>query len=246
MNPTPVPMGASGYDQTWSPAAALGAQQGIYTVFIRGSASAPYSSRIHSFPVKVVVGGQATEYKTTASIVQQSVTTNPAPPATVTFDTVIETGTGSNRWQTTGASADGLVTVSWESCPREGTTVLACYIGSPGTMSTTVVAGNTVPMIVSTSGIVTQKTYSGWVRTTANDRSGHPVVHLWEVRLDVDQASGGTTDYIDVIGYAAFQITNITSNDVYGKAVTGSYNDPNDDALAIGKKITLVPWETTP
>lgn len=246
-NPTPVPAGASGYDQTWSPGAAVGAQQGIYTVFIRGSASAPYSSRIHSFPVKVVVGGQATEYKTSSSIVQQSVATSPAPPATVTFNTIVDTGTGGNRWHTTGASADGPVTVSWESCPREGSTVLTCYIGSPGTSSTTVVADNvTVPMIVSTSGVVTQKTYTGWVRTTANDSVGHPVVHLWEVRLDVDQASGGTTDYIDVIGYAAFQITNITSNNVYGKAVTGAYYDPNDDALAIGRKITLVPWETTP
>ena len=245
-NPTPVPAGASGYGQTWSPGAAVGAQQGVYAVFVRGSASAPYSSRIHSFPVKVVVGGQATEYKTTASVVQQSITTSPAPPATVTFNTVVETGTGANKWQTSGASADGPVTVSWESCPRDGATVLTCYIGSPGTPSTTITAGSTVPMVVSTSGVVTQKTYSGWVRTTANDRGGHPVVHLWEVRLDVDQASGGTTDYVDVIGYAAFQITNITANDVFGRAVTAAYYDPNDEALMIGRKIKLVPWETTP
>jgi len=36
------------------------------------------------------------------------------------------------------------------------------------------------------------------------------------------------------------------SNDVYGRAVTGAYLDPNDPALSIAKKIILVPWETTP
>lgn len=246
INPTPVPAGANGYNQTWSPGAAVGAQQGIYEVFVRGSASAPYSSRIHSFPVKVVVGGQSTEYRTTASTVQQSISTSPSLPTTVTFNTVTDPGSGSNKWQTTGASADGPITVAWESCPRSGAVVLSCYIGSPGTTSTTVTAGATVPMLVNPSGAVTHTSYFGWVRTTALDRSGHPVVHLWEVTLDVDQATGGTTDYVDVIGYAAFQITQITANDVYGKAVSGAYYDPNDPALIIAKKIVLVPWETTP
>ncbi len=242
-NPTLV--GSSSYNQSWAPGTATGAQQGIYEVFLRGTASAPYY-RIHSFPVKVVVGNQATEYKTTASVVQQSVSTA-SLPGTVTFNTVADTGSGPNKWQTTGANPDGPITIAWESCPRDsaGVTVLTCYIGSPGTTSTVVTASSTpVPMIVATTGVVTQKSYLGWVRTTANDHSGNPVVHLWQVRLDVDQLSGGTTDYVDVIGYAAFQITRITSNNVYGKAVSGAYYDPNDPALIIAKKIVLVPWET--
>lgn len=246
-NPTPIPGGSSSYTQTWTPGTATGAQQGIYVVFLRGTASAPYSSRVHAFPVKVVVGGQSIEYKTTASVVQQSLTMA-SLPGTVTFSTVVETGTGANRWQPSGGSADGPITVSWESCPRDtgGATILACYIGSPGTTSATVTAPATVPMTVVTSGVATQKTYFGWVRTSANDHNGHPVVHLWEVRLDVDQATGGTTDYVDVIGYAAFELTQITSNDVFGKAVSGAYYDPNDPALMIAKKIVLVPWETSP
>ncbi|HET6584734.1 MAG TPA: hypothetical protein VFG69_14855, partial [Nannocystaceae bacterium] len=214
-------------------------------VFLRGTASAPYASRVHDYPVKVVVGGQTTEYVTATSSTQRSVATATLP-ATVSYDTIIGTGSGSTKWQTTGASADGLITVSWESCPRDdlGITVLTCYIGSPGTTSTTVTAGATVPMVVMTSGVATQTTYFGWVRTTALDRNGHPVTHVWQVTLDVDQQSGGTTDYVDVIGYAAFEITYLDSNDVYGRAVTGAYLDPNDPALAIGKKISLVPWET--
>ncbi len=242
-NPTPV--GASTYGQTWSPGTATAAQRGIYQVFLRGTASEPYTSRVHSFPVKVFVGGQTRDYVTTASVTQRSVSMA-SLPASVSFTAVVETGTGSNKWRTSGSTLDGPVTVSWDSCPRDdtGVTVLTCYIGSPGITSTSVTAGNTVSLTVSTSGVATQRTYVGWVRTTGYSNGGYPVTHLWEVRLDVDQATGGTTDYVDVIGYAAFEITNITSNDVYGRAVSGAYYDPNDPSLAIAKKIVLVPWET--
>ena len=241
----PTPSGVGTYNQTWSPGASAFAAQGIYEVFLRGTASAPYQSRVHDYPVKVVVGGQTTEYLTTGSGTQQSVSTA-SLPATVTYNAIIGTGSGSTKWQTTGASADGPITVSWEACPRDAASgvTLTCYIGSPGTSSTSVTAGTTVPMLVSTSGVATQTTYYGWVRTTGNDHNGHPVSKVYQVRLDVDQQTGGTTQYVDVIGYAAFEITQMDSNDVYGRAVTGAYLDPNDPALAIGKKIGLVPWET--
>ena len=241
-----TPSGLASYNQTWSGMTATAAQQGIYQVFLRGTASAPYASRIHVYPVKVTVGGQVTEYDISSSQSLQSIALAGAP-ATVNWNIVVGTGTGASRWQTSGASADGAVTVSWESCPRNDTptpTVLACYIGAVGTTSTSVTAGTTVPVTVATSGISSQNTYTGWIRTVGNDRVGHPVVKLWQVRLDVDQAGGGTTKYVDVIGFAAYQITRYDSNDVYGRAVTGTYLDPSDQALAIGKKIGLVPWET--
>lgn len=240
-NPTPV--GSTSYAQTWSPGTATSARQGIYQVFLRGTASEPYTSRVHTFPVKVVVGGQTRDYVTTASVTQQSVSMA-SLPAAVAFTAVVETGNGSNKWRTTGSTVDGPVTVSWDSCPTDGVTTLTCYIGSPGIRSSSVTAGNTVNLTVTTAGVATQRTYFGWVRTTGYSNGGSPVTHVWQVRLDVDQAAGGTTDYVDVIGYAAFEITNITSNDVYGRAVSGAYYDPNDPALAIAKKIVLVPWET--
>jgi Flp pilus assembly protein TadG len=248
-NPTPPGPGVTSYNQIWSGMTATGAQQGIYEVFLRGTASAPYSSRVHAFPAKVVVGGQSTEYVITSSQSQRT-TSMLGLPATIDWNIVVDTGTGGTKWQTTGGSADGPITVSWESCPRNDVTppavptVLSCYIGTVGTTSTTVTAGNTVVVSVATTGVSTQKTYNGWIRTVGNDNSGHPVVKLWPVKLDVDQASGGTRNYVDVIGYAAYQITAIDSNDVYGRAVTAAYLDPNDPALAIAKKIVLVPWET--
>jgi hypothetical protein len=249
-NPTPSgPVPVTSYNQTWSGMTATGAQQGIYEVFVRGSASAPYASRIHSFPAKVVVGGQSTEYVISSSQSQRT-TTIVGLPGTIDWNMVVDTGTGGTKWQPSGGSADGPITVSWESCPRNDVTppavptVLNCYIGTVGTISTTVTAGNTVAVTVATTGVATKTTYNGWIRTVGNDNSGHPVVKLWPVKLDVDQATGGTKNYIDVIGYAAYKITKIDSNDVYGRAVTAEYDDPNDPGLAIAKKIVLVPWET--
>ncbi len=241
-----TPSGLTSYNQIWSGMTATAAQQGIYQVFLRGTASAPYASRVHVYPVKVTVGGQVTEYDISSSQSLQSIAVAGAP-ATESWNIVVGTGSGASKWQTTGGSPDGPVTLSWESCPANDTptpTILACYIGAVGTTSATVTAGTTVPVTVATSGISTQNTYTGWIRTVANDRSGHPVVKLWQVRLDVDQAGGGTTKYVDVIGFAAYEITAYDSNDVYGRAVTGTYLDPSDPALAIGKKIGLVPWET--
>ena len=68
--------------------------------------------------------------------------------------------------------------------------------------------------------------------------------HLFEVTVAVSVVAGGVTSYVDVIGYAAFRITAIDSNDVTGVAISPAVYDPNDSALAIGRKIRLVPWET--
>jgi hypothetical protein len=241
----PTPSGVSSYDQTWSGMTATGAQQGMYVVFLRGTASTPFAGRTHVFPATVNVGNQIIEYTLSGSTTQVSVSSG-SLPLTVSWPQQVGDNSGPRRWQTTGASADGSITVSWEQCPKSSDGLqLVCYIGTPGVTSTTTTAGNNVNVTASTLGVTaTPKTYYGWVRFMGIDHNNHPVVKLQQVRLDVDLATGGTTQYIDVIGYAGFEITSMDSNDVYGRAVTGAYLDPNDPALAIGKKIVLVPWET--
>ena len=246
LSANPTPSGLASYNQSWSGMIASGAQQGMYVAFLRGKASAPYAARIHFYQVKVVVAGQSTEYVISSSESLKSISFAGAP-ATVNYNIVVGTGLGPTKWQTSGVAPDGPITVSWETCPRDidnPDTALGCYIGADGILSTTVTAGNTVVVTVKTSGIATQKSYAGWIRTVGYDNGGHPVVKLWPVQLDVDQQSGGTTVYVDVIGYAAYKITNVDPNDVFGRSVSGAYLDPNDSALAVGRKFGLVPWET--
>ncbi len=244
-NINPTPPNLATYNQTWTGMTANGASQGLYVVFLRGKATAPYTTRIHDYPVVVNVGNQQKQYSITSSDSQQSVSVNPGPlPATVNWNIVLTTAsTGSTQWP-----GGQNITISWEQCPRAtdtGIPLASCYIGSVGTTSKSVAVGTTTPVTVNTTGAQTQTTYLGWVRAVGYDAAGgKPVVRLWPIFLQVDQQTGGTTTYIDVLGYAAFQITQMTSNDVYGKAVSKAVLDPNDSAVAVGRKIGLVPWET--
>ena len=48
--------------------------------------------------------------------------------------------------------------------------------------------------------------------------------------------------YVDIIGFAVFEVDQITSNDILGHAVSGVYADPNDPALRRAQRARLVPW----
>jgi hypothetical protein len=63
------------------------------------------------------------------------------------------------------------------------------------------------------------------------------------VQVQVNVTAGGTTSYVDILGYAAFRITDVDSNDVTGEAVSPTVFDPNDPLLAMARKMRLVPWE---
>ena len=243
----PTPSYVSTYNQTWQnmTASNVSADQGIYQVFLRGTASAPYASRVHDYVVDVVVSSQAREFyvDTSDSTLSSTLT---GLPATISWNITVRVDKGGQtRWT---AGQDGDVTVRWESCPRSDDAspiVLTCYIDTLGNTSRTITPTNTVAVTALTAGASSQHSYTGWIRALGTDRNGHPVNKLWKVRLDVDQSgTGSTTEYVDVVGYAAYRITRLDSNDVYGRAVTAAYLDPNDPALAIGKKIYLVPWET--
>jgi hypothetical protein len=49
-------------------------------------------------------------------------------------------------------------------------------------------------------------------------------------------------EYVDIIGFTVFEVTDITSNDIYGRAVSGIYADPNDTNLRRAQRPRLVPW----
>ncbi|HEY8808100.1 MAG TPA: pilus assembly protein TadG-related protein [Candidatus Limnocylindria bacterium] len=247
-NLNPTPSGGSSYNQTWTGMTATAAQQGIYLAWLRGTATAPYNQRRHDSVVTVTVGGQARDFNLTSSTGVVSVA---APGAQADFSVRARTGNGSTAWNG-GATS---VHLTWEQCPvfvdpiSGVSTQLACKIN--GSLATTAVdvsigSGSSVEATfnVDTSLAATDQTYTGWIRGFGRDASGHPVNHLIQVTLQVNVVSGGVTSYVDVIGYAAFRITAIDSNDISGRAISKAVYDPNDPALAIARKMRLVPWET--
>lgn len=104
--------------------------------------------------------------------------------------------------------------------------------------------GANVTLSVDTTGLV-NKRYQFRLRESGT-QDGSPVTHLLEMTLDVGTASGGASQYVDVLGYALFQITAVASNHVDGQAIAGIKYDPNDPALARGRTDRLVPGGTSP
>jgi Flp pilus assembly protein TadG len=240
----PTPSGMSTYTQNWTGIVTGTCEKGIYQAWLRGESSAPYTSRIHETLVNVNVDNQLRDYSLLSSDAFVDIASVGSP---ADFTIRVTTGTGSTRW--TGSN---LITLSWAKCPTTtGQSILPPEVllcGINGNMAQqsigSVDPGETNIFNVQTYMARPNEIYKGWVRATGVDENNRRVTHLLEVTLEVAVTSGGATQYADVIGYAVFEVTQIDSNEVIGRAITGSYADPNDPALAVGRKIGLIPWET--
>ena len=244
-NVNPTLGGQYSYNQTWTTISTDNCDKGIYQAWLRGTSSAPYESRIHETLVNVIVGGQLRDFSIASSDAYASI----SAPGTQA-DYVIRTTTsssGSTKW-----TGNNLLTLSWAKCPTTTKAsivppeVLVC--GIDGNFLTTSVPdmdpGEDHTFNVQTTLARSGEVYKGWVRETGlDDVTNKRVTHLLEITLEVGVIAGGVSQYVDVIGYAVFEVTGINPNDVNGRAITGAYADPNDPALAIGRKIGLVPWE---
>jgi hypothetical protein len=240
-NSNPTPGGQSNYTQNWLGITTSGCDKGIFQAWIRGESSAPYTSRVHEVLVNINVDNQLRDYSLVTSDAFESVA-SPGTQANYTIN--VTTGSGSTRW--TGSN---LITLSWAKCPTSTSLalpeVLTCGVDGNFLANSVnnVDPGESHVFNVQTFLARSNEIYKGWVRATGVDENNKRVTHLLEITLEVDVTAGGATQYADVIGYTVFQVTAIDSNEVLGRAITGSYADPNDPALAVGRKIGLVPWE---
>jgi hypothetical protein len=241
----PTPSGQSTYTQNWNTITTSGCDRGIYQAWVQGTSSAPYTSRIHESLLNVNVDNQQRDYSLATSDAFESIA-SPGIQANFTLN-ITTSGSGPTKW-----TGNNLITASWASCPKTTSQsilppeVLVC--GIDNNFATTSVSnvdpGESHTFNVQTFLARSDEVYRGWIRATGlDDVTNKRVTHLLEVTLESAVVSGGATQYADVIGYAVFEVTQVDSNEVFGKAITGSYADPNDPALAVGRKIGLVPWE---
>ncbi|HEX9269413.1 MAG TPA: pilus assembly protein TadG-related protein [Candidatus Limnocylindria bacterium] len=246
LNPTPANVPT--YTQAWSGMTATGAAQGIYLAWLRGNATAPYDQRQHDSLVTLTVGGQTRDFDLSGSDGAVSVA---APGIQANLAMRVRSGGGTTSWN------GGPVHLTWEKCPTYidpltgGSQTLSCKInGSASTTSVDVPIGSgssvEATVNVDTSAAISGRSYTGWVRGFGRDSGGNgsPVNHLFQVLVDVNVTAGGVTSYVDILGYAAFKLTAVDSNDVTGRAISKAVYDPDDPAVAMGRKIRLVPWET--
>jgi Flp pilus assembly protein TadG len=222
---------------TWTGFQTSGAAAGICTVWIQGHSSSPYLTD-HYVPVAINVGAVARDFASTLT-----------PAGTlVTIPTTGGTGSITATFSTTNSNSTyfgGPVTLSFEDGPGDGQTP-----GGPAAMGSTTFSANNFTLAKNGSRAVTITFNAGSlgpgeypvaIRATGTNLDGKPVTHLYPVTIDVATA-GTTNSYVDIMGFAAFRITAVNSNDVMAYAISRMYASAEDAGLRRVLVPRLAPW----
>ena len=229
---------------------------GIYTVWMEGESGDPYNQN-RQVPVAVRIQTDANndgdyndggDVKVTRDFsLDNSVLDGSAAAlgGTISLPLRVSTGNGTANWGS-GPDAETAVTLSWDTdslttCSLDPRSIGIGSIGFSATSVTpTTGTGASSTLTINTAGLA-QGCYLFTIRARGTNSNGQPVTHLETVRFTVaTTASSG--QYVDVIGFAIFQIDAIGGNDIVGHAVTGIAADPNDGTLRRAQRSRLVPW----
>ena len=221
---------------TWSTFNTTAAPAGIYTIWIQGHSPSPYLID-HYSPVSINVGAVGRDFTTTGSgtLFDMAAT---GGTATRTID-ISTSGTGSSAFSVSGDT----VNVSVEGGPASNG-VLPVGLGAVSVTpsSFTLAKGETHTISVTINGgSLGPGEYPLTIRATGTNSAGQQVTHLIPILLDIATAST-SSQYVDILGFAIFRITDVNSNSVDGYAISSVYADQNDPALRRGQVARLVPW----
>ena len=111
---------------------------------------------------------------------------------------------------------------------------------SAGSVMPATGTGASSTLTINTSGM-SAGCYLFTVRAHGTNSDGQPVTHLSTVRFTV-ATSTGSGQYVDVIGFAVFEIDGIGSNNISGHAVSPIRADPHDPSLRRAQRARLLPW----
>ncbi len=217
---------------TWSTFQTSGAPQGVYSVWIQGHSSDPVLLD-HYYPVGIAIGSVNRDFSTPSG-------------ATVSMATTGSTGTGNVTISTTnnnGTYFGGDVNLTLEGGP-DANGVMPAGIGavsvSPSTITLNKGTSQTATISVN-GGTLGPGVYSLTLRVTGTNSNAQPVTRLVPITVTIATAST-SNEYVDIIGFTTFRITGVSSNVIYGYAISGAYADMNDPALRRGQVARLVPW----
>lgn len=218
---------------TWATFNTTAAPTGIYTIWIQGHSPSPYLTD-HYYPVAINVGAVARDFSSTGSGLIIPVATTGA------------TGTGSMTFTTPNSNTTafvGNVNLTLEGGPQSNG-VLPVGLGATSITPSTITLNKGDSRTVSISingGTLGAGEYPLTVRATGTNSAGQKVTRLIPIVFDIATA-GTSTEYVDIMGFAVFRISDVNSNSVDGYAISGVYADPDDANLRLGQVARLVPW----
>jgi hypothetical protein len=213
---------------------------GIYTVWLEGHSGNPYF-QTRRYPVPVKVGGAARDFSLANSTVSATI---PAMGGTAVIPMYVSTTNASGtKWGATGSAVTlGVDAGSFTDCSLDPATIGAGQLTLSATSVTPSSSGNGALSTLTINSVgLSPGCYRFNVRAFGTNGDGQPVVHIQPVTVTV--ASESTSgSYVDVIGFAVFQLTDVNPNAISGKAVTGIAADPNDPTLRRAQRARLQPW----
>jgi hypothetical protein len=210
------------------------ATPGIYALWIKGQAGAPYLTTKYT-PITVQIGTVTRDFAFTSDASSLDAAN---VGDTVQFTLSLQNSPNKNT------NFGGPVTLSVDSPTPTG--VGAITFGS--TTVTPNKPGASTTLTINT-GTMSIGDHVFTVRATGmnNDSPNLKVTHLMNLTVRV-APSVGSEEYVDIVGFAVMRITNIpsvksdASNSISAYAITPMIADPNDSRLRRGQVAKLVPW----
>jgi Flp pilus assembly protein TadG len=215
---------------------------GIYTVWLEGQSGNPYfQTRRQAVPVQV--GGAVRDFSLLYSGLYADIA---AIGGSAALPIRVTTPTGSSGWGSGSAVSLSIDNSSFETCSHTaaaiapGQLTLSASSVAPTVTNNPAKAAAISTLTINSAGLAAG-CYSFNLRGTGTNGAGQPVVHLASVSFTVATASSSGS-YVDIIGFAAFEITDIGSNSITAHAVSGVYADPRDQNLRSVQIARLLPW----
>ena len=230
-NPNPVtPSLGGGQNVAMQNLTTAGATPGIYALFVRGQAGAPYlTTKYEPFGIQIGTVDRDFAFSSDASSKDAA-----AVGDNVTFTLTLQNSPNRNT------NFGNPVTLSVDGPLPTGT--------GPVTFGATTVtpskAGASTTLTINTGTLATGS-YTFTVRATGmnGDSTSRKVTHLLNLTVRVaPSASVGNQEYVDIVGFAVMRIAAMDANTISAYAITPVIPDPNDSRLRRGQVAKLVPW----
>jgi hypothetical protein len=213
---------------------------GIYTAWLEGHSGNPYFQTRRA-PVPIKVGGATRDFSFANSTTNASIATM---GGSATIPIYVSTSSSSSqRWGTGGSAVTlGVDAGSFTDCSLSPATIGAGQLTLSATSVTPTSSGSgAVSNLTINSVGLPPGCYRFNVRGHGTNGDGQPVVHLQPITFTVATTSSNGS-YVDIIGFAVFEVTDVDANSISGRAVSGVYADPNDAALRRAQRARLQPW----
>ena len=210
---------------------------GIYTVWLEGHSTSPYNTTRRQ-PVAVRIGGAVRDFSLANSVTSGQISTLGGSTALNLYVSTAKTNNAAYWGSTTSA-----VTLSVDTATLPpGMAVTPTFSATsvvPAVPSGNNLGANSV-LTINSSGLAAG-TYEFMVRAKGTNGASQPVTHLQRVTFSVVSAPSGG-NYVDIIGFAAFEVTGITANGIEGRAISSVAASADDWALHRAHRARLLPW----